>query len=123
MTESPPDSASMRRGAIVSSLRETAIRVRPPVDEGRILTRSRKTPLSSDEAAMVTCVVTEVVGMVDRGEPARDAATRKVLTEIAFRLEQEAPGQGLNLAIACGLPCARTIAASRKAKRMKPAAS
>jgi hypothetical protein len=72
---------------------------------------------------MVKRFVAEVVGMVDRGESARDAATRKTLTEIALRLEQEAPGQGLNLAIACGLPCARTIAASRKAKRMKPTTS
>ncbi len=87
------------------------------------MTRSRKAPLSSDEAALVKRVVAEVVGMVDRGEPARDAVTRKVLTEIALRLEQEAPGQGLNLAIACGLRCAKTIAASRKAKRMRPAAS
>ena len=87
------------------------------------MTRSRKAPLSSDEAAMAKRVVADVVGMVDRGEPARDAVTRKVLTEIALRLEQETPGQGLNLAIACGLSCARTITASRKAKRMKPAAS
>ena len=86
------------------------------------MTRSRKAPLSSDKAAIVKRFVAEVVGMVDRGEPVRDAVTRKVLTEIALRLEQDAPGQGLNLAIACGLPCARTIAASRKAKRMKPAA-
>jgi hypothetical protein len=87
------------------------------------MTRSRKAPLSSDEAAMVKRIVAEVVGMVDRREPARDAVTRKVLTEIARRLEQEAPGQGLHLAIACSLPCARTIAASRKAKRMKPTTS
>ena len=44
---------------------------------------------------MVTGVVAEELGMIDRGEPARDAATRKVLTEIALRLEQEAPGRGL----------------------------
>jgi hypothetical protein len=88
------------------------------------VTRSGKAPLSSDEAARIKRIVAEVVGMVDRREPARNAVTRKVLTEIALRLEQEAPGQGLHLAIACGLPCARTIAASsRKAKRMKPAAS
>ena len=72
---------------------------------------------------MVRRVVAEVVGMVERREPARDAVTRKVLTEIALRLEQEAPGQGLHLAAACGLPCARTIAAPRKATRMKPSAS
>ena len=82
------------------------------------MTRSRKAPLSSDEAARVKRIVAEVVGMVDRREPARDAVTRKVLTEIARRLELEAPGQGLHLAIACGLPCAKTIATSRKAKRM-----
>jgi hypothetical protein len=87
------------------------------------VTRSRKGSLSGDKAAMAKRVVAEVVGMVDRGEPARDAATRNVLTEIALRLEQEAPGQGLNLAIAFGLPCARTIATSRKAVRMKPAMS
>ena len=86
------------------------------------MTRSRKAALASDEAAMVKRFVAEVVGMVDRGEPARDAVTRKVLTEIVRRLEQEAPGQGLHLAVAYGLPCARTIAASRKATRMKPAA-
>jgi hypothetical protein len=73
--------------------------------------------------ATVRRVVVEVVEMVDRREAVRDAVTRKFLTEIARRLEQEAPGQGLQLAIACGLPCARTIAASRKPKRMKPAAS
>jgi hypothetical protein len=83
------------------------------------VTRSRKAPLSSDEAAMVKRIVAEVVGMADRREPARDAVTRKVLTEIAHRLEQEAPGQGLHLAIACALPCARTLATARKAKRMK----
>jgi hypothetical protein len=87
------------------------------------VTRSRKGSLSGEKAAMVKRVVAEVVGMVDRGEPARDAATRNVLTEIALRLEQEAPGQGLNLAIAFGLPCAKTIATSRKAMRMKPAMS
>jgi len=102
---------------------ELAIRATPPVDEGGTVTRPTKAPLSSDEAAMVKRIVAEVVGMVDRREPARDAATRKVLTEIALRLEQEAPGQGLNLAIACGLPCVRTIAASRKPRRMKPAAA
>jgi hypothetical protein len=42
--------------------------------------RSRKVPLSSDEAAMVKRIVAEVVGMVDRREPVRDAVTRKVLT-------------------------------------------
>ena len=42
-------------------------------------------------------------------KPPRDAVARKVLTEIAHWLEQEAPGQGLNLAIACGLPCAKTM--------------
>jgi hypothetical protein len=93
------------------------------VDEGETVTRSRKAPLSSDEAAMVKRIVAEVVGMVDRREPPRDAVTRKVLTEIAHRLEQEAPGQGLHLAIACGLPCASTIATSRKAQRMKPTTS
>jgi hypothetical protein len=72
---------------------------------------------------MVRRIVAEVAGMADRREPARDAVTRKVLTEIAFRLEREAPGQGLRLAVACGLPCARTIATPRKAERMKPAAS
>jgi hypothetical protein len=87
------------------------------------VTRPRKAPLSRDEATMVRRVVAEVLGMVERREPARDAATRKNLTEIALRLEQEAPGQGLNLAIACGLPCAGTIAASRKARRMKPTTS
>ena len=87
------------------------------------MTRSIKAALSSDEAAMVTRFVAEVVGMVDRREPARDAVTKKVLTEIAVRLEQEAPGLGLHLAVACGLPCARTIAASRKARGMKPASS
>jgi hypothetical protein len=85
--------------------------------------RSGKAALSSDEAAMVKRVVAEVVGMVDRREPARDAVTRKFLTELARRLEQEAPGLGLHLAVACGLPCARTVAASRKTRRMKPAAS
>jgi len=87
------------------------------------VTRSGKASLSSDEAAMVKRVVAEVLGMVDRRELARDAVTRKFLTEIARKLEQEAPGQGLHLATACGLPCASTIAASRKATRMKPAAS
>jgi hypothetical protein len=84
------------------------------------VTRTRKAPLSSDAAATVRRIVTEVEGMVDRREPARDAVTRKFLTEIALRLEREAPGQGLHLAVACGLPCARTIAALRKAQRMKP---
>jgi hypothetical protein len=55
----------------------------PPVDEGGTVTRSGKALLSSDEAAMVKRIVTEVVGIVDRREPARDAATRKVLTESA----------------------------------------
>jgi hypothetical protein len=87
------------------------------------VTHSRKVALSSDEAAMVKRVVAEVVGMVDRREPARDAVTRKFLTEIARRLEQEAPGQGLHLAAACGLPRIKTIVASRKAKRMKSASS
>lgn len=72
---------------------------------------------------MVKRIVAEVVGMVDRREPARDTVTRKFLTEIARRLEQEAPGLGLHLAVACGLPRAGMIAASRKARRMKPAAS
>ena len=87
------------------------------------MSRSRKAALSSDEAAIVKRLVAEVVGMVDRREPARDAVTRKVLTEIARRLEQEAPGQGLHLAVACDLPCVKTIATSRKAKRMKPTTS
>jgi hypothetical protein len=77
----------------------------------------------NDEAAMVRRIVAEVVGMVDRREPARDAVTRKVLTEIVRRLEQEAPGQGLHLAMACGLPCATTLATSRMAKRTKPTTS
>jgi hypothetical protein len=87
------------------------------------VTRARKASLSRDEAVMVKCFVAEVVRMVDHREPARDAVTRKVLTEIAIRLEQEAPGLGVHLAVACGLPCARTIASSRKARRMKPASS
>jgi hypothetical protein len=95
----------------------------PQVDEGGTVTRSRKALLSSGEGATIRRIVAEVVGMADRGEPARDAVTRKFLTEIALRLEQEAPGQGLHLVVACDLPCAKTIATSRKAKRMKPTTS
>jgi hypothetical protein len=122
-TEVPPDSAPPADGKIHDRGLETTIRTRLRPTKGPIVTTFRKAALSSDEAAMVKRFVSEVVGMADRREPARDAVTRKVLTEIARRLEEEAPGHGLHLAIACGLPCARTIATSRKARRMKPAVS
>jgi hypothetical protein len=114
MTEARPDFAPASAWRDPRSRSGTRRRGTPPADEGGTVTRCRKASLSSGDAATVRRIVAEVVGMVDRHEPARDAATRKILTEIAHRLEQEAPRQGSQLAVACGLP---VMAAGRTESR------